>query len=120
MFDKIERCRVKPLQVIEEQGQRMFRSRERGDEPPEHQLETPSRVVGGQFRDWWLVADDQLELWDEVDHERPIRAQRLHQRIPPATQLGVALAEQVADQALKRLGERGIRDDTLVLIELPR
>ena len=40
ILEQIERRRVEPLQVVEEQRQRMFRPGEDADEPPEHQLET--------------------------------------------------------------------------------
>ena len=42
----------------------MFQPREHADEPPEHQLETPSRVLGSELRNRWLVSDDELELRD--------------------------------------------------------
>ncbi len=83
-------------------------------------METSSRVLGSELRSRWLVSDDELELRNEVDHERPIWAQRLHQSVAPTIQLGVALAEKAPDEALKRLGERGVGDVALVLIELPR
>ena len=118
IFEQIERRRVEPLQVVEEERQRMLRPGEHADEPPEHQLETALRVLRRELRNRRLVSDDELELRDEVDHEPPIRAQRLTQRVAPAAQLGVALAEQVTDEALKRLRQRRIRDVALVLIEL--
>src|SRR5258705_12814753 len=96
----------------------MLRPREDADEAPEHQLETPSRVLGSELRNRWLVPDDELELRDEVDHEFPIRAQRLPQGVAPTTQLGVALAEKIPDQDLERLRQRRIRDVAFVLIEL--
>ena len=46
ILEQIERRRVEPLQVVEEQRQRMFRPREHADEPPEHQLETPFARLG--------------------------------------------------------------------------
>ena len=120
IFEEIERRRVEPLQVVEEECQRMVRAREHADEPPQHHLETASRVLWSELRNRRLVSDDELELRDKVDHERPIRAQRLRQSVAPTIQLGVALAEKVPNQALKRLRERRIRDVALVLIELPR
>ncbi len=40
ILQQIERRRVEPLQVVEEQRQRMLRPGEDADEPPKHQLET--------------------------------------------------------------------------------
>src|SRR5258705_2495550 len=96
----------------------MVRAREHADEPPQHHLETASRVLRSELRNRWLVSDDELELRDEVDHERPIRAQRFQQSVAPTTQLGVALAEKIPNEALKRLRQRRIRHVAFVLIEL--
>ena len=42
ILEQVERRRVEPLQVVEEQRQRMLRPREDADEAPEHQLEAAS------------------------------------------------------------------------------
>ena len=75
---------------------------------------------GGEFGDRRLVADDQAQFGDEVDHEPSVRPQRLQQRFAPARQFGLALAEKRPHQALKRLHQRRIRDVALVLVELAR
>ena len=41
ILEEIERRRVEPLQVVEEERQRMLRPREHPDEPPEDELKTP-------------------------------------------------------------------------------
>src|SRR5689334_18335189 len=120
ILEQIERGRVEPLQVVEKEGQWMLRPGEDADEPPKHELETPLRILQRQLRDRWLVADDQLELGDHVDHEPPVRTERLAKRIAPTVQLRVALAEEKPDEALKSLDERRIRDVAPVLIELSR
>ena len=71
-----------------------------------------------KLRDRRLLSDEELQFGDKVDHEPPVRAQRLAQRVAPAGQFGVALAQKRADQALKRLRQRRIGDVALVLIEL--
>src|SRR5262249_22327812 len=93
---------------------------EDADKPPKHQLETPLLVPGRKLRDRWLFSDDELQLGDDVDHEPSIRAQRLHKGVAPTAQLGVALAEKRPDEALKSLGQRRIRDTTVVLGEIAR
>src|SRR5580692_11491906 len=102
MLDQVERRRVEPLQIVEKQRQRMFGPREDAEKSPEHQLETALRLLRRKLRDRRLLPDEELQFGNEVDHEPPVRAQRLAQRIAPAGQLGVALAQQRADQALKR------------------
>src|SRR5262249_38751278 len=36
VLEQIQRCRVEPLQIVEEQRQRMFQPREHVDKPPEY------------------------------------------------------------------------------------
>ena len=96
----------------------MFRPREDADESPEHQLETPLRVLRGQFGDRRLFSDDQVQFRDEVDHEPSVRPQRLQKRFAPTRQLGFASAEKRPHQALKGLHQRRIGDVALVLVEL--
>ena len=62
VLDEVERRRVEPLQVVEEQRQRMLRPGEDADEPPEHQLEAALRVLWRQLRDRRLVSDDELSV----------------------------------------------------------
>ena len=71
-----------------------------------------------ELRDRRLLADDELQFGDEVDHEPRIRLQRLQKRVAPGRQLGVALAEKRPHQALKRLRQGRIGNVALVLVEL--
>src|SRR5215467_1578927 len=50
VFQQIERRRVEPLQVIEEERQRMFRPGEDADELPKYHLEAPLRVLWRKLR----------------------------------------------------------------------
>src|SRR3989449_3936148 len=118
ILEHIERRGVEPLQIVEEERQRMVRPREHTDEPPEHQLETPLRVLRRELRHGRLVADEERQFGDEVHYEPSVRLQRLTERGAPAVQLGLALPQKVPDEALKRLRERRIRDVTLVLVKL--
>ena len=45
ILEQVERRRIEPLQIVEEQGERMFRPGEDADEAPEHELKTPLRVL---------------------------------------------------------------------------
>ena len=53
-----------------------------------------------------------------VDHELAVRAQRFGQRGAPGRQLGLALAQQRPDQALKGLRQGRVGNVALVLVEL--
>src|ERR1700694_2947539 len=57
ILEQIQRRRVQPLQVIEKQEERMFRSCEYADETPEDQLEAMLRVLWRQLRNGWLLPD---------------------------------------------------------------
>jgi len=48
------------LQIVEEQGERMFRAREYADESANDQLEAALRALWRKFGDRWLCSDDQL------------------------------------------------------------
>ena len=48
VLEQVERRRVEPLQIVEEQRQRMLRPGEHADEAPEHQLEAALRVLRRQ------------------------------------------------------------------------
>ena len=74
MLEEVERCGIQPLQIIEEQRERVLLAREHAEEAPEHQLEAVLRVLRRELRDRGLLPDHELELGNEVDHELTIRA----------------------------------------------
>src|SRR5690348_14632416 len=74
ILEQIERCRVEPLQIVEEQGKRMFPPCEYGDESPEHELKTTLCLQWRKLRNRRLFTDDKLQFGDEVDHEPSVRA----------------------------------------------
>src|SRR6516164_10354578 len=120
ILQQIKRLRVEPLQVVEEERQWMVRSGKCANEAPTYELKTALCLLWRQLRNRRLVSDDQLEFGNEVDHEPPVRSQRLQKRVAPARQLGVALAEERPDEALKSLHQCRVRDIALVLVELAR
>src|SRR5262249_25054834 len=110
ILEQVERRRVEPLQIIEEQRQWMFRPGEDTDEAPEDQLKTPVRGPGRKLRARRLVADVEFQFRDEIDDEPAVWAQCVLKSVAPAGQFGVALSQKWPDEALKRLSERRIRD----------
>src|ERR1700692_4701468 len=120
ILEQVERRRVEPLKIVEEERQRMFRPGEHSDKPPKHQLETSLRALWRKLRDGRLVTDDELQLRDEVDHEPAIGAAGLQKGVTPTAKLGVALPEERPNKAVKSLGQRRIRNVALVLVELAR
>src|SRR5258707_2469246 len=75
MLEKIERCRIQPLQIVEKKRQRVFLPREYADESPEHHLEAFLRFQRGQIPNRRFLADDELELREQIDDERAGRHQ---------------------------------------------
>jgi hypothetical protein len=60
------------LQIVEEQRQRVLRSAEHGEKAPKDQLKATLRIMRWQLRDRRLVADDELQLWNQVYDEPPV------------------------------------------------
>src|SRR5258708_25285767 len=81
VLEQVECGRVEPLQIVEEQGQRMFRPREHANELPEYPLETSLGRLWREFGDRRLFSDDKAQFRDKVDHEAPVRNQRLQKRV---------------------------------------
>src|SRR5215475_7306081 len=69
MFEQIERGRVEPLQIVEEQSQGMLGASEHSQETPEDQEKTSLRVLGRQLRERLLLADDKFQVRDQVNHK---------------------------------------------------
>ena len=64
ILEQVERRRVEPLQIVEEQRQRMLRPGEHADEAAEHQLEPPLRLLRLELGDRRLLADDERQFGD--------------------------------------------------------
>src|SRR5580692_7196995 len=114
ILHQIERSRVEPLQIIEEQGQGMFPC-EYPDKTTEYQLEAALRVLWRKHRNRRLFSYDELQFGNQIHNELCVRIQRFTKGISPLTQLSFAFAQQWADEALKSLGQSCIRNVALVL-----
>jgi len=66
VFQQVERRRVEPLQVIEEERQRMFRPSEHADKLAKHHLEASLRVLWRKLRDRRRLPDDELHFRNEI------------------------------------------------------
>jgi len=92
ILHQIQRGRVEPLQVVEEEGEGML-PRECADQSTEYQLEAALRILWRKFRNRRLLPDDELQLRDEIHHELSIRAERPADRIAPTAQLFLVLRQ---------------------------
>jgi hypothetical protein len=73
---------------------------------------------GGQLRNGRLFADDELHFGNEANDELAIWSNCLRQRTTPLFHLHLVLYEDLADQSLDGLRQRGIGCVALVLAEL--
>src|ERR1700746_390047 len=92
VLEEVERRCIKPLQIVEEQRERVLLPCEYAEKPSENHLESVLRVLRRQVRDRWLSSDHHLQRGNEVDDKLTVRAQRLAQGIPPPAKLRLALA----------------------------
>src|ERR1700757_955661 len=72
ILNQIERCRVEPLQIVEEQGQRMFPC-EYADKSTEHQLEAALSVLWRKLRNRWLFSYDERQFGNKLHNELSVR-----------------------------------------------
>src|SRR6516164_4263781 len=77
IFEQVETGCVEPLQIVQKQRQRMFRSGKDFDETPKNELETALSILRCKFWDRGLATEDQPQLRDKVDDELPVRVERL-------------------------------------------
>jgi len=104
VLEQVECPRIQPLQIIQEQGERVFRSRENGDKTPEQHLEPILRVLRREVRDWRLRSEHELQFGHKIHDELSARAERLAQRVTPPAKLLLTLPEERAHEALECLG----------------
>ena len=96
----------------------MFRPCKYIDKAAEHDLEAALPVLRRQIWDRRLLSDHEFQFGNEVHDELTVRTERLTQCVTPAAKLRLALSQQGPDQTLECLGEGGVRDVALVLVEL--
>src|SRR5215813_14319593 len=66
ILEQIERRRVEPLQIVEEQSKGILRSCEYSNESPKDQLEAALRVLGRKIGNRRLFSYDELQFRDKV------------------------------------------------------
>src|SRR6202030_860682 len=94
VLEEVERRSIKPLQIVEEQRERVLFPCEYAEKPSENHLESVLRVLRRQVRDRRLSPDHKPQRGNEVDDKLTVRAQRLAQGAPPPAKLRLALAQK--------------------------
>ncbi|HEU4577364.1 MAG TPA: hypothetical protein VFS67_03845 [Polyangiaceae bacterium] len=118
LFEQLQRCCVHPLQVVEEEDQRMLGPGEDAQEPCQQQMEAVPRLHWTDLRNRRLRTEQALELWHQGYQQLPIGRHRLLDALPPSVQGCFRLRQQLAHEAAKRLGQARERNAPLQLIEL--
>src|ERR1700716_233882 len=118
MLEEVKRCCIQPLQVIEEQCERMVPVREHTEEASENHLEAVLCILRREVRNGRLFPDDELQLGDEVHDKLAIRAYRVLQRVSPLVYLRFALGENLIDEGLEGLCQGRVGDVALILVKL--
>jgi hypothetical protein len=116
--DQAERGAVCPLQVVEEQDERVLRRRERRDEAAHQHAVADLGLAGSEVRHGRLRAQHQAEGRDQIRDETGVRRECIEQSLAPPQQLPLAAREQPPRQLVQRVDERAVRDVALVLVEL--
>ncbi len=98
----------------------MLGGREDADERLEDRVKAALRLRRRELLDRGLLADDPLELRDEVDEELAAAPERAAERRAPARELLRSLGEDVPEQLPEGARERGVRRPAVQLLELAR
>ena len=97
MLDQIKSGGIEPLQIIEEQCQRMLWSCKYADKSSERYLEAPLRFLWRKNWEWRLLPYNQLQFRNQIHNEPSVWTQRLMESAPPVLQLGFALTQKETD-----------------------
>src|ERR1700755_1622502 len=84
IFDERQGGRIEPLQVIDENDERMFRPRKNGDEPLEHGLKWQLGIERREDSHGRLWADQPNEVGNEVGQQAALISDSFLDRISPA------------------------------------
>ena len=105
IFDERQRGRIEPLQVIDENDERVFRPRKHADEPLEHGLKPQFGIDGREDRYGRLWADQSSEVGNEVGQQAALIADSFLDRVSPAGDVVRVAVQQLLNQPLKRLSQ---------------
>src|SRR5262249_4570857 len=114
----VERGAIQPLQIVDEEDERMLDSGEHAHEALQGSLEAHLSLLRRKLRDELLRTDDQLQVGYEVDDELRVRAERFSDLPAPAPQVGVTREEHGTYEIAEGSGNRRERNVTLTRVEL--
>src|SRR5215471_21312680 len=98
----------------------MLLAGEYSEERAKHRLEPPLRFLRGKLWDGYLLTHHELELGDELYNKLTVGTHGIPDRVTPAPDLKLSLAQNLPHHSPEGLGESPVRDVALILIELTR
>ena len=117
-FDEPERGRVGPLQIVQEEHERVLWPGDHAQEGREYEVEAILRLLGSELRSRRLRAEDSLELGNDVDENLAAGRDGSLDVFAPSVERGLRLRQEATHEHAKRLNERRIRHAALELVEL--
>jgi hypothetical protein len=117
MLDECQRPRIEPLQVIDENDERVFCPCEHADEPLEQGLKPQLGVDGREGRHGWLRADQSNEVGNEVGQQAALIADSFLDCVSPVGDVVRVAVQQLLNQSLKRLSQRRMGGIAEALVE---
>src|ERR1700722_6873033 len=120
ILDQRQSRRIEPLQVVDKNNQGVLWPREDADEPLEYQLKPKcgfGRREGGHRRLW---TDQANELRNEIGQQAGMIAHHFLNGVAPTADIFLTATQDLTNEPLERLGQRGIRDVFKTEIEFPR
>ncbi len=113
-----ETCAVGPLQIVDEEDQRVFGIGEHADKAAEDEPQAMLHLGRAELGHRRLLADDQLDGRNDVDDELPAGAKRSLQLAAARLDARFALAQDALDELAECQGQRRVWHVAALLVEL--
>ena len=115
--DQRQGCSVRPLEIVQQNDQRVQLGREQPDKLADHGIETVTRFDRSEQRGKRQWPGEQINVRDDVDQHARVRAQRRGYALAPVRHLGRRPVRELVHQRGKRLRYCGVRNIAFVLVE---
>src|SRR6516162_6575710 len=108
------------MQIIEEQHQGMLCPGEDAQESNECHLKAVLRGLQGEIRHGRLLADNELQFWNQVHHQLAICTDSLPDRIPPMVDFLLAITQDFPHKTLEGLRQSSVGNIWPLLVKFTR
>ena len=118
LLDELEAGQVRPLQIIQEHHERVLWGGEHLQELANHPVEAVLGLTGWHFLERGLRAGHDLQLGDQIHERLALALPGLVQPLAPPCKLLLGARQELLHQSADGLGQGGVGDVALELIEL--